>query len=212
MHATYLFLMSGIDEGIDALSEATTVFNGRYQDHYCDENNWCSVMRLSTEEGSVHFNGDYGVGAGDISFEGDWRLAASIVYNDLGSYMELGVNPYGVGTAGNRQEEVDAMSAKQLLDDGLRRASAELATRYGLLASQRALIAASSPAGAGQSNSSTRDSWKRRRLSEVVEAISDSEHSPFANHLCTPYQHRCFDLTDGEAELPFSILAVDIHT
>lgn len=209
MHGTYLFLLSDIQDGDTALDQATAKFTELYAERFCDENNWWSVLEVAVEDGgSYAASSDKPRRRPPLSFEAAWKLAAQVAYTELGTYMELGINPFSFGQRGQEEERIDQLEPTQLIDEGLARACQELADRYRQLSGAAVLTGAPS---SGPLNLDMED-WRRRRLAEVVEAIRCGPHRPFADEMCSPYQYRCFDLTGGESDAPFAILLVDIHT
>lgn len=195
MHAVYHFLCKTDLTQSDAdIREDVASRVEDYLNNHGDENNWSSNIAVVTKDNRVlPFDDDARYTApNDTTFEGARLFALRCVATD----MDLAGNRYGFGTKeSDPTENMDFAT----LEAHIRKEVPEmLAKMYG------------EKVGKTGDKFDLSD-YTRKKLAQGFEIFTDSENAPFGRPYNSPYDYRCYDLTDGEGDAN-AIVQVDIHT
>lgn len=223
MHATYSFLIDGLDltgdDGKPDYQEMADHAESRIEDyieHQGDSNNWYTSILMVTKAGDVipltdetHIQkeleeSDHWIVSlpPDQRFERVRRFALECTVREMGLG---GSNPFFLTP--EERERMSALSFDELTAMINKDAPTELSLSYAELATGRA----SEDEWPGQTD------YRRRKLSKQFELFYGAGCKPFADSIDTPYAYRCYDLReanqgDREIEADTAIVLVDIHT
>ena len=209
MHATYSFLLSIDNDAADIPAAADGAFDSLFNNQL-DDNNWYQPEALILKDGRAFqmCEKDDWRGRGCLLDEtispilpaDRWQWAMHFALSCVAIDLHLfGTSGIALGEQDSGAKKIDGSSWDDLvaaIEDELPR---RLSNAYSEIVGKKKLDAF--------------DLKEYERAKDAVrfEAFRNSERKPFTDngHL-TPYNYRCFDLTNGEE--PNAVLLVDIHT